>query len=95
MNLLKETGLIEKLIDEFKNEHYVGGAEDSVLRDKAKEIFERIDEAIRGLRSETVVVSLLKETRSNFGHLITAIYQHRHAPQLKKFYFLYKKKNRF
>lgn len=93
MNVLKETGEIELLIDEFKNDLYVGGAEDAVLRDKAKEIFERIDETLQVLGGNSVVSQLLKGVRKDFESFVIDVYRNRHAPELKKFYFLYKKKH--
>lgn len=93
MRLLREIGVITELISVFKNDLYVGGADDEQLRDAAKVIFERLDEVMKTTGGDNIVAQLLKETRKDFVQFVTKVYENRHAPELKKFYFLYKKKN--
>ncbi len=81
-----------RLIDEFKAQ-YVDGADDLVLRDKARETFVHLDRVEKALGGNGVVMQLLGEMRKNFSIFVVDVYRNRHAPELRKFYFLYKKKH--
>lgn len=93
MNLFQQAAESEKLIGEFKA-LYIDGAEDVVLRDKAEEIFGQLDKVEMLLGRDRVVMQLLEEMRKSFAIFVVDVYRNRHAPELKKFYFLYKKKHR-
>ncbi len=92
MDIAREAAETRRLIEVFKND-YVGGEDDRVLRDKAKEIFERLDEETKAVRGNSIVVDLVNQKRHEFEKFVQHVYQSRHAPELKKYFFEYKKKH--
>lgn len=93
MNFLNEVNKINRLIGEFKKDLYVGGAADSELRIAAEEIFRLFDEVEPLLGGGGIMINFLKEIRADFVKFVVQVYEKRHAPELKKFYLLYKKKH--
>lgn len=92
MDIQREAAETRRLIDVFKRGNVRTG-KDIVLRDKAKEIFERLDEEQKYARGNSIVTDLMKKQREEFEHFVVDIYEHRpDTPELRKYFFDYKKK---
>lgn len=90
MDIRKETTETRRLIGVFKD-LYVGGADDALLRDKAKEIFDRIDEEMKGVRGNSIVMQLMTNGRKEFERYVGKVCKNRHAPLLLNFLFQHMK----
>ncbi|KKU79237.1 MAG: hypothetical protein UY04_C0014G0027 [Parcubacteria group bacterium GW2011_GWA2_47_7] len=93
MNIFKKVAEIDSQIYFFKNTLYAGGEDDVLLRDKANEIFELLDEAITLTGGNGVIVQLLKQTCKEFEDFIIKVLKSRHAPELRKLYVSRKRRS--